>query len=165
MPTRTADGRLTVGATPPTLSGKSMAVTGGERKRSEATGRPLSSRPRSSERSVLRRLVITVCPRERGVVVLPVEQGGRTRRLDAPALVRALLDLVAARRLDGRVGVREGCAGGCSRTGPNVDVTIHPVPGPGEKFNNVALGWKTYVYSLASLDCLARIIDDNLRAR
>jgi hypothetical protein len=97
--------------------------------------------------------------------VLPVKRGERARRLDARAVALALRDLVAARRLDGRVGLREGCAGGCSRPGPNVDVTIHLLPRPGEKLNHVAVGWKTYVYSLASLDCLAAIIDENLRAR
>ena len=67
------------------------------------------------------------------------------------------------RRLDGYVNVCEGCAGGCSHAGPNVGVTMYPVPWPGEKPDHVAIGWKTYVYSLASLDCLATIIDENLR--
>ena len=57
---------------------------------------------------------------------------------------------------------REGCAGGCSADGPNVSVEIFPVPAPGERPDNVAVGWKTYVYSLASLDCLATIIEENL---
>ncbi len=64
---------------------------------------------------MLRRLVITVCPHEPGVVLLPVNRGGRARRLDAPAVAQSLLDLVVARRLDGRVRLREGCAGGCGR--------------------------------------------------
>jgi hypothetical protein len=42
-------------------------------------------------------------------------------------------------------------------------VTIHPVPRPGEKPDHVAIGGKRYVYSLASLDCVATIIDENLR--
>jgi hypothetical protein len=109
-----------------------------------------------------RRLVITVCPREAGVVVLPVDRGGPARRLDAATVTQSLRHLVAARRLDGRVCLREGCAGGCGRTGPNVDVRIHPVPRPGEKPDDVAIGGKTYVYSLASLDCVATIIDENL---
>lgn len=95
-------------------------------------------------------------------MVLPVDRGGRRRRLDAAALARCLRDLVTARRLEARVELRAGCAGGCGLAGPNVDVTIHPVPGPGEKPSHVAMGWKTYVYSLASLDCLARVIDENL---
>ena len=41
-------------------------------------------------------------------------------------------------------------------------VDIFPVPPPGEPPDSVAIGWKTYVYSLASLDCLARVIDENL---
>ncbi len=97
------------------------------------------------------------------MVVLPVNRGGRKRRLDAAAITQALRDLVAARRLDERFCLREGCAGGCGRAGPNVDARIHPVLRPGEKPDHVAIGWKTYVYSLASLDCLATIIDENLR--
>lgn len=120
--------------------------------------RSLSNSPRA-----LRRLVITVCPREPGVVALPIDRGGRVRRLDAAAVTQSLRDLVAARRLDRRVCLREGCAGGCGRAGPNVDVRIHPVRRPGEKPAHVAIGWKTYVYSLASLDCVATIIDENLR--
>jgi len=60
------------------------------------------------------------------------------------------------------VRFREGCAGGCSADGPNVSVEIFPVPAPGERPDNVAVGWKTYVYSLASLDCLATVIEENL---
>jgi hypothetical protein len=146
--------RLTAPGAPLTLEAREA-----EEEEIAATGQ------RSSSRRAPRRLVITVCPREPGVVVLPVSRGERARRLDAQALVRALRALVAARRLDGRVGLREGCAGGCSRAGPNVDVTIHPVPRPGEKPNHVAMGWRTYVYSLASLDCLATIIDENLGFR
>jgi hypothetical protein len=109
-----------------------------------------------------RRLVITVCPREPGVVVLPVDRGDRRRRLDAPAVARCLGELVRARRLGDRVSLREGCAGGCSHAGPNVDVTVYPLPQPSDKPNHVAMGWKTYVYSLASLECLAVVIDENL---
>ncbi|HXJ81760.1 MAG TPA: hypothetical protein VMS64_24145 [Candidatus Methylomirabilis sp.] len=109
-------------------------------------------------------LVITVCPKERGAVRLAIAPGGKKRRLDAAGLARSLRDLAAARQLDGLVTVREGCAGGCSRAGPNVGVTIHSVTLPGAKPNHVAIGWKTYVYSLASLDCVATIIDENLRA-
>jgi hypothetical protein len=95
--------------------------------------------------------------------MLPITRAGRPRRLDAPALARSLRELVAARRLDGRVEVVEGCAGGCGRAGPNVDVRIYPGLRPGEKPTHVALDWKTYVYSLASLDCVATILDENLR--
>src|SRR5262245_2436118 len=73
-----------------------------------------------------RRLVITVCLRERGGVVLPLERGGRRRRLDASSVMHSLRDLVAARGYDALVSVREGCAGGCARMGPNVDVRIYP---------------------------------------
>jgi len=113
----------------------------------------------------MRRLVITVCPRERGVVVLPIERGGRRRRLDATAVVRSLRDLVTAGGHDTHVSVREGCAGGCARMGPNVDVRIYPISPPGAKPDTVAIDWKTYVYSLASLDCLASIVEDNLDRR
>jgi hypothetical protein len=97
-------------------------------------------------------------------VRLAVERGGRQRRLDAAGIARCLRDLVAARRLDDRVSVQEGCAGGCSRSGPNVDVRMYPVELPGAKPDHVAVGWKTYVYSLPSLDCVASIIDENLHA-
>ncbi len=109
-----------------------------------------------------RRLVVTVCPREPGVVVLAVERGGRAARLDAGAILDGLRALVAARRLEDRVRVREGCAGGCSADGPNVSVEIFPVTPPGERPDHVAIGWKTYVYSLPTLDCLATILDENL---
>jgi hypothetical protein len=110
------------------------------------------------------RLVVTVCPRERGVVVLPVERGGRPRRLDAPAILARLRALVDARGLGGRVQIREACAGGCTGPGPNVGVTIYPAAAPGGRADHVAIGWKTYVYSLATLDCLARVIEDSLDA-
>jgi len=110
----------------------------------------------------VRRLVVTVCPREPGVVVLPVERGGRARRLDAPGVLAALEGVVARRRLGARVELREGCAGGCGGDGPNVDVTIYPATPRGERPDHVAVGWKTYVYSLPTLDCLATVIDENL---
>jgi hypothetical protein len=109
-----------------------------------------------------RRLVVTVCPRERGVVVLPVTRGGRAHRLDAPMILTHLRELVAERGLAGRVRFREGCAGGCSGAGPNVSVEMFPLTRPGEREDHVAVGWKTYVYSLGTLDCLAAVIDDNL---
>src|SRR5262245_33767249 len=110
-----------------------------------------------------RRLVITVCPRERGVVVLPLERGGRARRLDAAGVLTALQALVAARGLTERVQIRDGCAGGCWGAGPNVDVRIYAAAAPGERADHVALGWKTYVYSLPTLVSLADVIDENLR--
>jgi hypothetical protein len=109
-----------------------------------------------------RRLVVTVCPREPGAVVLPAERCGRPRRLDARALRRALEALVAARGLGDRVRVREACAGGCAADGPNVSVEIFAAPPPGARPDSVAVGWKTYVYSLPALDCLATILDENL---
>lgn len=111
-----------------------------------------------------RRLVVTVCPRERGVVVLPVERGARAARMDAVAILGRLRALVAARRLEDRVDVREGCAGGCTQDGPNVSVEIFPPVRPGERPDHVATGWKTYVYSLATLDCLATVLEENLGA-
>jgi len=94
--------------------------------------------------------------------VLPLERGGPARRLDARALLDALRALAAARGLGERVRLREACAGGCAGPGPNVSVDVFPLPPPGGKPDSVAIGWKTYVYSLASLDCLARVIDENL---
>ena len=120
--------------------------------------------PRPLARATPRRLVITICPLESGTVVLPIERDGPRRRLDASGVARALRELVEARRLGHRVSFREGCAGGCGRAGPNVDVTIHLAPAPDEKPDHVAIGWKTYVYSLSSLDCLATVIDENLHA-
>jgi hypothetical protein len=109
-----------------------------------------------------RRLVITVCPRERGVVVIPVTRRGRAVRLDAPAIFRQLSELIAERGLGDRVRLREGCAGGCSGGGPNVSVEMFPLTRPGEREDHVAVDWKTYVYSLGTLDCLAAVIEDNL---
>ena len=110
----------------------------------------------------MRRLVVTVCPRETGTVVLPVERGGRARKLDALGVLDALARVVARRRLGAYVELRPGCAGGCGGEGPNVDVTIYPATREGERADHVAVGWKTYVYSLPALDCLATIIDENL---
>ncbi|TMQ23266.1 MAG: hypothetical protein E6K82_11350 [Candidatus Rokuibacteriota bacterium] len=110
----------------------------------------------------MKRLVITVCPRECGEVVLPVERRRRARRLDARAILTELAALVARRGLGQRVELREACAGGCGGPGPNVDVTIHPATPPGQRPDHVAIGWKTYVYSLPALDCLATVIDENL---
>jgi hypothetical protein len=112
-----------------------------------------------------RRLVITVCPRERGVVVLPLRRGGRRRRLDAPAVARHLAALAAERGLSDVVEIHQACAGGCWLPGPNVTVAIHPVPRPGERPDHVAIAWKTYVASLADLDALSTILEENLAAR
>ena len=109
-----------------------------------------------------RRLVITICSRETGAVSLAVRAGETAQRLDAAGITRALRDLAAERGLAGRVRVVDGCAGGCGRPGPNVGVTFHAMPRPGEKPDHVALGWRTYVYSLASLDCVAAILDQCL---
>jgi hypothetical protein len=113
---------------------------------------------------VTRRLLICVCLRETGTVLLPVERGGRARRLDAAAITRHLEALIARRGLTDLVRVSDACAGGCSLRGPNVTVTIYPAARAGERADHVAVGWKTYVASLGTLDCLARVIDDNLRA-
>lgn len=109
-----------------------------------------------------RRVVITVCPLERGVVRLPLERGGVRRRLDARAVLRELTALIARRRLEAVVTVRAACAGGCLRAGPNVGVTVHAMPRPGQPADDVAIGWTTYVHRLGELDCLAAIIDENL---
>jgi hypothetical protein len=109
-----------------------------------------------------RRIVITVCPRERGFVVLPITRGSRAVRLNAEAILQHFAEVVAERGLGERVRLREGCAGGCSGTGPNVSVEIFPLGLPGEREDHVAVDWKTYVYSLGSLDCLAAVIEENL---
>ena len=109
-----------------------------------------------------RRLVISVCQREPGTIVLPVERGGRARRLDAVAISRHLAALIARRGLTDTVRVSDACAGGCGLRGPNVTVTMYAPVRPGEKPDHVSIGWKTYVASLGALDCLARVIDDNL---
>jgi len=113
-------------------------------------------------RAVPTRLVVTVCPRESGVVTLPVERGEHVVRLDAAAILKALRALVDARGLTDRVRLCEGCAGGCSADGPNVSVEIFPAPLPAERLDHVAIGWKTYVYSLPTLACLATVIEENL---
>jgi hypothetical protein len=106
--------------------------------------------------------VITVCPREPGVVTLPVARGGRAVQLDSEAILRHLRELVVERGLGERVRLREGCAGGCSGRGPNVSVEIFPLGRPGEREDHVAVDWKTYVYSLGSLECLAAVIEENV---
>ena len=110
-----------------------------------------------------RRLVISVCSRERGTVLLPVERGGRARRLDSGAVARHLETLVARRGLAQHVRISDACAGGCWMDGLNVTVTIFPAVRPGERPDHVAIARKTYVASLSTLDYLARVIDDNLR--
>jgi hypothetical protein len=109
-----------------------------------------------------RRLVISVCPRELGVVTLPITPGGRRHRLDAPAIARHLTALAAERGLSAVVQVREACAGGCVLPGPNVSVSVHPMTPPGERPDHVAIAWRTYVTSLDRLDCLATILEENL---
>jgi N-acetylglucosamine kinase-like BadF-type ATPase len=109
-----------------------------------------------------RRIVITVCPKEPGTVVLPVERGGARRRLDARRILRELQALVARGNLDAFVRVREGCGGGCHGRGPNVSVTVHALPAPGERADDIAIAWRTYVGSLGEVPALSAIIDDNL---
>ena len=94
--------------------------------------------------------------------MLPVERGGARRRLDARAVLCELQALVTRGNLDAVVRVREGCAGGCHGRGPNVSLTIHAMPGPGERPDNVAIGWRTYVGSLAATPSLQAIIDENV---
>src|SRR5262245_50440888 len=108
------------------------------------------------------RLVITVCPREPGGVVLPLERGERPRRLDAISLAAALEALVEARGLGGRVRVYRACAGGCGLAGPNVSVSVLPEPRPGEPPDHVAVRWRSYVGCLDTVQCLADVVDDNL---
>jgi hypothetical protein len=115
-----------------------------------------------SRRTPRRKLVITICPRERGTVTLAAGRGLRRRRMNASTLARELRALVSARDLGRWVDIREGCAGGCWSSGPNVTVTLYPPARDSERADQVAIGWKTYVYSLAGLDRVSRIVDDNL---
>ena len=108
------------------------------------------------------RIVITVCPREPGVVSLPFERGDRPRRLDAAGVATGLESLIRSRGLGARVIVQRACAGGCSLAGPNVSVTRFPDSRPGERTDHVAVGWRSYVGTLDTLDSLAVVIDDNL---
>lgn len=112
-----------------------------------------------------RRVVIVVCPRERGVVALPVERGGPLERLDADAIAERLAPIVAGRGLGDRVTIQLGCAGGCSGPGPNVSLAFYAMPRPGERPDHVALGWRTYVGSLDALPCLAAVVDDNVAVK
>ena len=114
------------------------------------------------DREPSRRLVVTVCSREPGTVRLPVNRGERARRLDGAAILGALTTLVQARGLASRVRISEGCAGGCARRGPNVNVDILAAAPDGRPHDSVAVGGKTYVYSLATLESLADVIDENL---
>jgi hypothetical protein len=109
-----------------------------------------------------RRLVITVCSRETGVVVLPLERGQRASRLDARAIARGLRAIAERHGVADRVLVRDACAGGCSGRGPNVSVAIYPMPAPGGRGDQVAVSWRTYVYTLATLPCLSQVIEENL---
>ncbi len=120
----------------------------------------MTRRPR--KRGGSRRLVINVCPLEAGLVSLPLRPGRRAVPMNARAIRQRLDEMVQARRLSDRVRVREACAGGCSGSGPNVSVTIYPEPRAGEPPDGIAIGWRTYVYSLGTLACLAAVIDDNL---
>ena len=109
-----------------------------------------------------RLLEITVCPRETGSVALPVERGGRPRRMDARAVTLRLTDLIARRGLTATAWVRQDCAGGCDRAGPNVNVDVFAKASPGEEQDHVAVAGSSYVYSLHALPSLAQIIDENL---
>ena len=108
------------------------------------------------------RLIVTVCPREPGVVMLAPERGDRRRRLDAVGIASALETLVQERGQANRVVIRRACAGGCSLPGPNVSVALLPDRRPGEPPDNVAVRWRSYVGVLDSLECLAAVVDDNL---
>jgi len=110
-----------------------------------------------------RLLEITVCPLESGSVVLPLKRGGHPERMDARAIRKHLERLIQRRGLAGTVWLREDCAGGCHRAGPNVNVDVFVKAPPGEEQDHVAVESRSYVYSLASLPCLDQIIDENLK--
>ena len=82
--------------------------------------------------------------------------------MDAAGLTRHLEALVERRRWHAHVRVQAACAGGCAGDGPNVSVAIFTVPRPGEAPDNIAIGWRTYVASLDTLDCLARVVEENV---
>lgn len=109
-----------------------------------------------------RRIVITVCPLEPGLVTLPITRGGPRRRMGARAVAKHLTTLAAERGVSDRVEIRSGCAGGCWLKGPNVSVVIYPATPPDERPDHVAIAWKTYVASLADLDALETILEENL---
>ena len=115
-----------------------------------------------SPRPPARRLLVTVCPNERGTVLMRTVRGGRRQRLDARAVLRELEALVVKRALQETVEVRAGCAGGCHGRGPNVSVAIYPPVRPGERPDHIAVGWRSYVGVLEHLDALAAVIDENL---
>ena len=96
------------------------------------------------------------------MVVLPVERGDRATRLDARAVAQRLRTIAERHGVADRVLVRDACAGGCSGRGPNVSVAIYPIPAPGERGDQVAVSWRTYVYTLPTLAYLAQVIEDNL---
>lgn len=96
------------------------------------------------------------------MVVLPLRRGAPRRRLGARAIARHLADLAAERGVSNVVEIRNGCCGGCWLKGPNVSVAIYPATPPGERPDHVAIAWKTYVATLADLDCLATILEENL---
>ena len=110
-----------------------------------------------------RLLEITVCPLESGSVVLPLKRGARPERMDARAITRRLKALISRGGLAETVWLREDCAGGCHRAGPNVNVDVFVKAPPGEEQDHIAVESKSYVYSLPSVDCLVQIIDENLR--
>jgi uncharacterized protein YbaR (Trm112 family) len=114
---------------------------------------------------VRRLLEITVCPREKGRVSLAVERGGRPVRMNARALVGRLERLIARRGLAGRVRIRQECAGGCDRAGPNLHVDVFAEAPAGVAQDRVAVRARSYVYCLASSGSLARIVEENLRDR
>jgi hypothetical protein len=118
--------------------------------------------PRRASGTRPRRLVINVCSQESGLVRLPVTAGLPPVPMDAQAIRQHLDALIGARGLADRVRVRDACAGGCGGAGPNVSVTIYPAPRPGASPDGIAIAWKTYVYSLPTLKCLAAVIDENL---
>ena len=96
------------------------------------------------------------------MVLLPLRRGERRRRLGARAIARHLADLAAEGGVTDVVEIRNGCCGGCCLKGPNVSVAIYPATPLGERPDHVAIAWKAYVATLAGLDCLATILEENL---
>ena len=80
------------------------------------------------------------------------------------AIVRDLRGLIARRQLADDVSLREGCAGGCYGSGPEPQRDDLSAVRPGERADGIAVSWKTYVYTLATLTCLAQVIEESLDA-
>jgi hypothetical protein len=88
----------------------------------------------------------------------------RAEWTEARRIITRLEALIERRGGADLMRLREACAGGCAGSSLNVSVTLHALPPPGKHPGHVAIGWRTYVSSLATLPCLAAVIDDHAAA-